>query len=86
MNELGTPANPVTVSVTPQPVKPHDLVMGIVVTLLPVAIAVLMQKPALRHMLAMRALHMVKITGDRIAEIGNLISGRAATEYNKVRL
>jgi hypothetical protein len=61
ISELGTVSNPVNVALrTTRPPSVKELIGLTLMTVLPIGIAILMQKPAMRQMLIMRATHYGK--------------------------
>lgn len=82
--ERGTWKNPVHVSMTARP-SVKDTIGMVLITVLPVAIAILMQKPALRQMLIMRATHMGKEFCRMQADFWNTAGDELGTMYNKAK-
>lgn len=63
-----------------------ELAPALLMTLIPVAIALLMQKPALRQAIAMRAAHASKSFCQGQADFWQDMATRSAQMYNKARL
>lgn len=85
--ELGTQENPVWMAVSGvQKPKVKDIVIVTVISLAPVAIAILMQKPALRQAIVMRFWHYSRATTQAIANTFQDCATKAAMEYNKAKL
>jgi len=63
-----------------------DLGPAILITLIPVAIALLMQKPALRQAVVMRTAHASKVFCQGQADFWQGLATRSAQVYNKARL
>lgn len=83
--ERGTKENPLIMQMIRE-VKPSELIFMTLVTLAPVAIALLMQKPGLRQAIEMRLFH----TGVKISKKGELfwykMGLRAQTYYDIAKL
>lgn len=59
---------------------------ALIVTLIPVAIALLMQKPALRQALAMKSAHYARRFCQAQADFWQSMATGAAQAYNRARL
>lgn len=80
------PDNPMWMAILPQPPKPRDIIIITLVSIAPIALALLMQKPALRQAIQMRALHTVKIGAQNTADFFTDLANKSATQYQKVQL
>lgn len=83
---LGTENNPVRVTMNPPEVKPGRLILMVAVSVLPVAIAILMQRSDLRQAIVMRATHATKAICQRQADFWQTMATRSAQAYNEARL
>lgn len=63
-----------------------DLAPALLITLIPVAIAILMQKPALRQAIMMRAAHVSKSFCQSQADLWQSWATKSAQVYNKARM
>lgn len=87
LTELGTASNPVNVSLrAAKPPSFKDAIGLTLITVLPVALAVLMQKPALRQMLIMKGMHYGKEFCRWQATLWNKGGDACAQAYNKAKL
>lgn len=85
--EVGTVTNPMHVALrTGKPPSMKDLIGITLISVLPIAIAVLMQKPALRQMLVMRSFHYGKEVCHGMADALNKAGDMCSTQYNKARM
>lgn len=78
--------DPVNVRIMREPASKKDLARSVFMVAVPMLVMVLIQRPALRQAIIMRGCHCVKVLGDELSDLGNLISAKAATGYNKARL
>lgn len=88
MDEIpGTSAEkPMWMAIMPQPPKPRDVIILTIVSLAPVALALLMQKPALRQAMKMKLCHTVKVSSQMTADFFQVIADNAASEYARAKL
>jgi broad-specificity NMP kinase len=87
VNELpGQKDNPMWMAIIPQPPKPRDMILITLVSLAPIVIALLMQKPSLRQAIQMRAFHTTKVASQNVADFFQVIATKSAQEYQKVQL
>jgi hypothetical protein len=66
--------------------KLKDVIVLTAISVLPVVMAVLMQKPALRQAIKMRVFHDVRIAFQATADVCQDIATKAAMEYQKAKL
>jgi hypothetical protein len=66
--------------------KPTDLLWATVITVVPVAVVILMQKPALRQELAMRWWRAVRNATQAQADFWQTVSDQARQNYWKATL
>jgi hypothetical protein len=83
--ERGTWDKPIHVTMSAKP-SLKDTVGMILITVLPVAIAILMQKPALRQAIVMRTNHIGKEFCQIQADFWSKGAATFATAYNKAKL
>jgi hypothetical protein len=62
------------------------LVKSLIITAVPIGVALLMQRPELRQRLAMRTAHGAKTFCQRQADFWQDMALKAGTAYNKARL
>jgi hypothetical protein len=86
--EKGSIGNPIHVIAanTYEPMKFKAFVMSTIFTIIPVAVVVLMQHPALRQRIVMKTAHYGKEVNQSIADFFQTAANKCATEYNKARL
>lgn len=84
--ERGSVGKPVYVALSTSKPSMKDFVLMTLVTIVPVAIAILMQKPALRQSLVMRATHLGKEFCHLQADMWNKAGDSCAVAYNKAKL
>lgn len=84
--ERGSLGKPVYVAISTARPNFKDSLAMMAVTILPIAIAVLMQKPALRQMLMMKATHAGKEFCRIQADFWNKAGDSCAMAYNKAKL
>jgi hypothetical protein len=82
----GTKDNPIWMSFSPRELDKKALVIAIIVPLIPVAIAILMQKPAYRQAIQMRFFHSSKIASQRVADFFQVIATKSAQGYQKAQM
>jgi len=70
----------------PEKPRARDIVIVTVVSLAPVVIALLIQKPALRQAIAMRFFHYSKMTCQNSARILGELGIKAESAYQKASL
>lgn len=80
------PENPIWMALLPTKPKIKDLLIVTVLSITPVAMAILMQKPALRQEIQMKALHISKIVCQEMADFWQILATKSAQEYQKVSL
>jgi hypothetical protein len=81
-----TPETPVNVRLAPADIRMGKLVMVGLFTLAPVAIAILMQNPALRQAIEMKAWNTARGFCRRNARLWANLESIAATRYDVARL
>lgn len=86
MTTGASPATPVWIRSVREEGLLKELAPAILVTLIPVAIALLMQKPALRQAVAMRTAHASKVFCQGQADFWQGLATRSAQVYNKARM
>lgn len=84
--ERGSASKPVFVALSAARPSLKDSIGMIAITVLPVALAILMQKPALRQALVMKATHFGKEFCAWQGEFWNGAAANCATAYNKARM
>jgi hypothetical protein len=85
-HDLGSTANPVQVAIAPPQIQPGRLALMMIVSVAPIALAILMQKPALRQAIVMRAAHFLKETCQSQADFWQKAATRSAQAYNAAKL
>lgn len=80
------PESPIWMALVPIPPKFKNAVIFTIISVAPVAIAVLMQKPSLRQALKMRTFHMTKVSCQGMADFFQVLATKSAQEYQKVQL
>ncbi len=86
--EKGTALNPVHV-VAHNSFEPMDwktFTKSTIMSIVPLVIIILMQKPALRKAIVMRTAHYGKETSQYLADFFQTTANKCAQEYNKARL
>lgn len=83
MDEQGTAKNPIVMKMIAE--RP-PLIQMFVLTVAPVAIAILMQKPALRQVIAMRLAHDAKEFCQGMADFWQDMALKCGTAYHKARM
>lgn len=87
MDDIGRkPQNPVWMALVPQRPKGKDMTIVLLMSVAPIAIAILMQKPALRQAIRMRAFHTTKIACQEMADFWQVLATRSAQAYQKAQL
>lgn len=87
MEPIGAkPDNPVWMAIIPRRPSIKEFLFVTAITVVPVAIGVLMQKPALRQAIYMNACHTTKEVSQHIADFFQIIATGAAQEYQKAKL
>jgi hypothetical protein len=86
MEQIGSkPDNPVWTAFVPVKPSTKNLLIVMAFSIAPVAIAVLMQKPALRQAIQMRAFHTSKTACQYAADFFQSMATKSAQEYQKAR-
>lgn len=80
------PETPIWMALVPVDPKMRQFFMVTVISIAPVAIAILMQKPQLRQAIAMRTLHTSKEMCQDMADMFQTLANHSATAYQKVQL
>lgn len=70
------------------PVRPHlkDIVIVTAISVAPIAIAILMQKPALRQAIVMKYFHYSKELAQELADVFQSMATKAAQGYQKASM
>lgn len=79
-------SDPVVVRILPRKISAGELGGAMLVTVVPVAVVILMQKPELRQSLQMRAWHYWMHLSEFMSGFWQHQSLNASTEYNKARM
>jgi len=82
----GSKDNPLWMALMPREIKVKDFAIAVVLTVGPIAIAMLMQKPALRQAIRMRILHTTKEASQSLADAFQTIATKSAQGYQKAKL
>ena len=85
-SKLGSETNPVRVAMSPVEIKPGRMFLMVAVSVLPVAIAILMQRPDLRQAIVMRVHLTSKAICQRQADFWQTAATRSAQAYQTARL
>lgn len=85
VNEIGTPSKPVYVHLSTTP-NIRDSIGMILITVIPVAIAIIMQKPALRQAIAMRTYSLGNKICRTQADMWNNLASICSTHYDIARM
>lgn len=80
------PETPIWMALVPVDIKVRRMAMVTLISLAPVAIAILMQKPSLRQAIALRSLHVSKEICQEFADFFQTLANDSATAYQKVQL
>lgn len=87
MEDIGRNSdNPIWMALIPQKPKPRDMAVMMVLSIAPIAIAILMQKPALRQAIIMRTMHTTKEVCQEMADFWQIMATKAAQGYQKAQL
>jgi hypothetical protein len=87
MSEIGSePGKPVWMAFVPNKPKMKDAIILTILSIMPIALAVLMQKPALRQAIQMRTYHTSKIICQDMADFWQVMATKSAQGYQKVQL
>jgi hypothetical protein len=86
MSDLGSEDKPVYVSFLPAKFSPKAFAGSLVMAIVPVAVVILMQRPALRQALVMRGSRAAANTCFELGEFFHGLGLRASTVYQKARL
>ena len=86
--EKGTIINPVHVVAhqTHEPMDWQTFVKSTIMSIIPLAIIILMQKPAMRQAIVMRTAHYGKEASQYLADFFQNTATKCAQEYNKARM
>jgi hypothetical protein len=83
----GTPEKPIWMAMsTIQKPKLKDILVVTAISVLPVAIAILMQRPALRQAIQMKIFHSSRIACQYTADFFQVMATKAAQEYQKAQM
>ncbi len=86
MSQIGDkPDNPVWMAWVPVKPNTKQAIMLMIFSIAPVAMAILMQKPALRQAIQMRMFHGSRITCQNVADFFQILATKSAQEYQKAR-
>lgn len=80
------PESPIWMALVPVAPKFRNAVIFTLLSVAPVALAILMQKPALRQTIKMRAFHITKVSCQEMADFFQVMATKSAQEYQKVQL
>lgn len=80
------PEAPIWMAIVPIDPKFKNVVLLTLASIAPVAIAILMQRPAMRQAIAMRTLHFTKEVCQETADMFQTLANHSATAYQKVQL
>jgi hypothetical protein len=80
------PDSPIWMALKAQRPKAKDMLIVTAVSIAPVIIAVLIQKPALRQAIVMRTLHTTKEFCQEMADFWQKLANKSAQGYQKVQL
>lgn len=87
MKESGTPENPIVMKLLPgDPPGMTALVRMTLFTVAPIAIAIIMQKPALRQAIVMRSTHEAKKFCQGMADFWQDMALKMGTAYNRAKM
>lgn len=87
MDQIGRDAdNPVWMALIPQKPKGKDVIAMTLISIAPIAIAILMQKPALRQAIVMRTCHITKNVCQDMADFWQIMATKSAQAYQKAQL
>jgi len=81
-----TPQNPVYMKIMGTDATPAKLVFVGLLTLAPVAVAILMQNPALRQQLVMRLWHSGEVVSGKTARAFEITARKCHMKYDLARL
>jgi hypothetical protein len=85
--EIGTEKeNPIWMALVPVKPKLKDAIALTLISVAPIVLAILMQRPALRQAIKMRTLHFTKEYCQEIADVFQILATKSAQEYQKVQL
>jgi hypothetical protein len=82
----GTKSNPLWMAIMPREIKVKDFAVAIALTVAPIGIALLMQKPALRQAIQMRACHASKVSCQSMADMFQTLATKSAQGYQKASM
>lgn len=86
MNDRGTKDQPLFMAVLPPDIKMRQLVFNMALTAIPVALAIIMQKPALRQAIVMRVSRDARNMCRDLSDFFLDMSLKAGTMYQKARM
>lgn len=87
MSEPGSNENPIVMKLVPgDPPGMAALIRMTVFTVAPIAIAIIMQKPALRQAIVMRATHEAKNFCQTMADFWQDMALKMGTAYNRAKM
>ena len=84
--EQGTAKNPIYMAFVPQDPNVRMLVKSVIWTVVPIGVALLMQRPELRQRLIMRGSRTVSDSCFTMGEFFHGLALRAGTVYQKARM
>lgn len=80
------PEAPIWMALVPVDPKVKHLIVFTLASVAPVAIAILMQRPAMRQAITMRMCHISKVVCQETADFFQVLATKSAQEYQKVQL
>lgn len=88
MNEIvpNDQNNPLWMALVPRPIEKKALIIAIALPLIPVAVAILMQRPAMRQAIQMRFFHTSKVVSQHMADFFQIMATKSAQEYQKAQM
>jgi len=81
-----TPQNPVYMRIMGTDATPGKLIFVGLLTLAPVAVAILMQNPALRQQITMRLWHSGEVTASQTSRAFEIMARKCHMKYDLARL
>lgn len=85
-HELGTPENPIRMQITGNDTSLGKMVLMGALTIAPIAVAIIMQHPALRQAIQMRTWHYIQLSAGRFERAAKKAETIAAHRYDLARL
>lgn len=73
-------------SIVPAPISVRHALIASSMAILPVVVAILIQRPALRQAIQMRGLHVAKESCQEMADFWQKLATKAAQQYHKTTL